>query len=1182
MNLGIFDLVGVIMLVLASTSFVYLWRVKNKSRSSWMLLWFFLCVVLSAIATIVTNIGTAWDWAFAPSQDALLILGGIFLVRFAYFYPTSDQPREARWVIAFFTTLALAALTYALSFAVRYIVNLPGDLEENNIYYLLTPVAISLTVFVFFRRSIHCSAKTHHSNDIETKPIKYSFKSLLKPGNRSAVALRNYGLSLAISLIPVVAVVEKIALPAVVASFIFNFGAVIAISALMLTYINYAPEPVSISVKLVGISLASVLLILGLAGVWVYHAIPGVDEHSLVSTFITLVLLSSLLIILIFPFFFRTALLDPLERLLKGVKLANEGDLNVQVAVQYDDEIGYLTQSFNRMIDSLNEATEALRNKSAIFERQVAERTVELRELNQQLISENIERSEAQALLDRQLRYEHALAGCSQSLLTTADNEESQQLALNQALEQLRSGAQVSRAYVFRNILDNNLGLCMGILAEACADDIQPHINNPVNQKFPWSRLPSEMFTSLEAGNPHGGPVDRVFASTPPLLEAFLQQAQPLLSIQSLPITLNDQWWGFIGLDDCKIPREWDQDEILMLRTASEMIASTLHRWAAETRLRETLENLEQRVYDRTLELSQANAELRHEIHERQRFQDGLEEKLEIERMLANISARLLSPMELSSAIIETLADLGTIMQASHVVFIPVPDGSTGNGREIIEWHLPEVLPLSDDLKRPLNNVYPWFYNKLVNQKTIFITDKSAIPVDAHSERQLLSSKGVDSLLLTPLCMDDKMEFVIFITNPKLPKVKIEENTKVVEVVLSMLGSLLRREALLNTLEEKIAERTRELSAFFDMAMLSGEAQELSDIMQPALVKVMEISASEAAIIHLYEEDQRVMKIVAQRGIQSKYLSQLQTIQMDAPTMAWMIGRNDDVWSSGTTKHPDAFELPLFQSDTHILLRARGKIQGILSCYRHSQVPFNPYQTFFLNAIGEQLGLAVENYRLRLKTEEIATIQERQRLARELHDAVSQSLYSLTLFARSGRDAYEVGDEAKLLESLEQVETNSLVALKEMRLLLYQLRSLTLEEGGLVQAIESRFDLVERRAGIQASIDIAESIELTARSEQELFRLVTEALNNALKHAGASMISVTIRPENEQIVLDVHDNGQGFDPNQAYAGMGLQNMRQRASLLGGSIEVSSQPGGGTWIRVELPQLNTLAGEGSHG
>jgi peptidoglycan/LPS O-acetylase OafA/YrhL len=83
---------------------------EYSPKSSRMLLWFFLCVTLSSIATILTNTGTDWEWAFAPSQDALLILGGVFLVRFAYWYPTNDQPVKARWVVSIYGGLALAAL----------------------------------------------------------------------------------------------------------------------------------------------------------------------------------------------------------------------------------------------------------------------------------------------------------------------------------------------------------------------------------------------------------------------------------------------------------------------------------------------------------------------------------------------------------------------------------------------------------------------------------------------------------------------------------------------------------------------------------------------------------------------------------------------------------------------------------------------------------------------------------------------------------------------------------------------------------------------------------------------------------------------------------------------------------------------------------------------------------------
>jgi signal transduction histidine kinase/HAMP domain-containing protein len=1172
LSLGIFDLVGVIMLVLAGSSFIYLLRVGNKSRSTWMLLWFFLCVILSSCATIVTNIGTAWDSAFAPAQDAMLILGGVFLVRFAYFYPERDQEREARWVVTFFTLVALAALTYAVIFAIRYIANLPGNIiSENNLYYLITPIAISLVIIVFFRRSIHWSFQMLSSNETISQRNNSTIKYLIKPNNRSSSALRSYGLSLATSLVPTVALIDWIPLTPFIASFLFNFGAVIAISALMLTYLNYAPESVSISAKLVGISMVSVLLILGFAGVTLFHTIPGLDEHSLVSTFITLVLLSSALIILFFPVFFRTSLLDPLAKLLRGVKSANDGDLSVQVPVQYVDEIGFLTQSFNHMIHALNEATQTLKNETAMLEKRVAERTEELYKSNQLLISENAERKEAQAKVDRQLRYEEALANCSRSLLLIAPDDHSKQRVLEIALEHLRIGVYASRAYIFRNFEDSDLGLCVGMQAEVCAPDIPPHIHNLVNQKTPWSLLPKEMSSALEAGNPYGGPVEQAFASAPTYLENFLHQSPPLLSVQTFPIFYNNQWWGFVGYDDCETRREWDEAEILSLRTASEMIGNTLNRWQAEDYLHDALIHLEERVQERTIELAQTNAELRYENFERKHFQTQLEERLKIEEALAEISARLVSPVQPDVATQKTIADLGQILQANRVVFIETPFGANQMIGEINEWTSPGTPPFQSNWRQNLDLIYTMFQTRSEQNKAIYF-DIVTLPKAAKAERRLLNKMEVDSLIILPVNIENHLTGVIVCSNMNQPMPIIAERIPFGEMVASMLGRMLQRDALLNMLEEKVAERTHELSTLFDMAILSSEAHEISEIMQPALSKVMEISFSEAGLLHLYDNEKHTFELVAMRGIPHELHSKFPTSLSEDLLMEWQAsifeGNGAETFISSTA--PEDFMLAGFQTAIHIPLRARGKNQGLLSCYRQEKITYNPYQISLLNAIGEQLGMVVENHRLRLRAEEVATIQERQRLARELHDAVSQSVYSLTLFARSSRDALEVGDQVKLSDSLEQLELNSLAALKEMRLLLYQLRSVALEEGGLVQALNTRFDLVERKSGIQAFMNIDESIELSNHVEQELFRLITEALNNALKHAGANQVSVSLQTAGDRIVVEVWDNGHGFDLNQVDPGMGLQNMRERTSGLGGCFEIASLPTGGAHIRVEIP------------
>ncbi|MFN2197598.1 MAG: hypothetical protein ACK2UW_15880, partial [Anaerolineales bacterium] len=332
-NFGIFTLVGVIMLVLSSTSCAYLFGLKNKSEASRMLMWFFACVIASGAATLLTNLGTSWAWAFAPAQDAFLILGGVSLVRFAYIYPVDDQPREARWAFALYLALALFALGYAAVFGVRYLASLPEDLQENQAFYLLTPLMLLLVVGIYFRRYLHWRRPLFRAGSSGHSHAPDDFEYDRGWELHAAYALRNFGIALSLGLVPVVALLVKPYLPAVLASFLFNFGVVLAISAVMLVYLSHAPDPTTISARLVGITLATVMLILGLAAVWFSLTAPAEQVSTIVLTFIIFVLFSWLLILVVFPLFFRYTLLRPLDRLLAGIRRANDGDLETRVAL---------------------------------------------------------------------------------------------------------------------------------------------------------------------------------------------------------------------------------------------------------------------------------------------------------------------------------------------------------------------------------------------------------------------------------------------------------------------------------------------------------------------------------------------------------------------------------------------------------------------------------------------------------------------------------------------------------------------------------------------------------------------------------------------------------------------------------------------------------------------------------
>jgi len=154
-------------------------------------------------------------------------------------------------------------------------------------------------------------------------------------------------------------------------------------------------------------------------------------------------------------------------------------------------------------------------------------------------------------------------------------------------------------------------------------------------------------------------------------------------------------------------------------------------------------------------------------------------------------------------------------------------------------------------------------------------------------------------------------------------------------------------------------------------------------------------------------------------------------------------------------------------------------------------------------------------------------------------------------------------------------------ALKEMRLLVYELRPLVLRREGLAGALQQRLDAVEKRAGVDARLLVDGEVELPASVEEALYRIAQEALNNALKHAGASNVTVYVRGHNGNVELEVVDDGAGFGLSAASedGGLGLTSMRERTETIGGELKVVSAPGEGTRVRVSLehnvPEQNAL-------
>ena len=202
------------------------------------------------------------------------------------------------------------------------------------------------------------------------------------------------------------------------------------------------------------------------------------------------------------------------------------------------------------------------------------------------------------------------------------------------------------------------------------------------------------------------------------------------------------------------------------------------------------------------------------------------------------------------------------------------------------------------------------------------------------------------------------------------------------------------------------------------------------------------------------------------------------------------------------------------------------------------------------------------------QAEELATAKERNRLARELHDSVAQTLYGLTLQAEAAARELKTGRTDKAAEQLREIRDSAQQSLQETRLLIFELRPPILELEGLVAALRTRLESVESRSGLKAQIQLQDVGQLPAKVEAGLYGISNEALYNILKHARASVVKVSLKKESKKVVLEIQDNGVGFDASATQSGMGLSGMKERAEQFGGVLQIQSGANG-TTIRVEV-------------
>lgn len=376
---------------------------------------------------------------------------------------------------------------------------------------------------------------------------------------------------------------------------------------------------------------------------------------------------------------------------------------------------------------------------------------------------------------------------------------------------------------------------------------------------------------------------------------------------------------------------------------------------------------------------------------------------------------------------------------------------------------------------------------------------------------------------------------------------------------------------LTDSLEQRVADRTRELSTLYDVSTTASQALDSQTLLEEALAHTTRALHSPTGFIALRSAGDKTpgYELTTSRHISPDWQVQIEKMILAGELFETINRQDEPILIANTTADPRA---PLFLQNTPMTLLiaplpAAGQVLGMIGVFRELGQSYNLDEITLLISIAGQVGSAVQAGRLRQQN---IVLEERQRLARDLHDSVIQSLYGLVTLAEAGKMHAHASHPEMLLPIITRISKTARQAIREMRLFIHQLRPLILEQEGLVNALDLRLAAVEGRSDLQARLLADPDLHLPPPVEAAFYQIAQEALNNSLRHAQAASVTVSLRQEEGRAVLQVRDDGQGFDLDEVgFGGQGLNNMRMRAAAIGGELEIITAPGAGTTVRVSV-------------
>ena len=534
-------------------------------------------------------------------------------------------------------------------------------------------------------------------------------------------------------------------------------------------------------------------------------------------------------------------------------------------------------------------------------------------------------------------------------------------------------------------------------------------------------------------------------------------------------------------------------------------------------------------------------------------------------------------------------------VQISKIFFL-APDGYILD--EAFEWRA-EGISADDRPKysEPFYQRYPWWHQQLLNDTAIQIVSLDQLPPEMAAFVEDARRQNIRSMVSVPLMRGKDLIGEMGFDTVGIERLWTHEDITLIRLVAETISGAMERIRIARALqterdflELRVTERTRELTTLLEMSQSLSAAPDMNSLLERAMNSLRQLLQYNYMMVweRVGDNEMRLVN-VDEHGPDSDADGSIQDIRwnyQEEIDLHWkavleqrrfvIIADVNDVSDYAEAYRAQTLRLlghvpKTIQSLLLVPILSHGRVLGIMVVGNPAPQAFQERHAQLVMALAHQIGISIDNARMHSQQIKSAAMGERNRLARELHDSVSQALFGIVLGARTLKQHVSMY-KREYAEAVEYLLKLSEVSLAEMRALIFELRPESLEKFGLIEAFRKQATELCTRHDLKLQMEADDQDPaLPLAVKEAIYRVGMEALQNTIKHAQAKTVSVRLRSADAHVIIEVTDDGTGFDQQKSYAGhLGLHTMRERAMEFGGTLHLQSAVGAGTIVQANFP------------